>query len=741
MSSKRVYQVAKDYNISSDALLAMLKELGFSVKSHMSVVEEKMLRAIEDKFRKEKEELKKEDVLKRKKLEEREKMVEERYREESVKEKLKLRDTGIKKKEEFIPFEKRRKGKFKKIKPERKVDQKEVEESVKKTLAQIDSLKRQKRYKKRERDEITEEVEPAKKLQVTEYMSVAELANLIGVKPAEVISKCLELGFVASINQRLDLDTLETIALEFGFEVEEIEEYGVKEEVEEVQDLRSRPPVVTIMGHVDHGKTSLLDYIRKSNIIAGEFGGITQHIGAYEVILPKGKITFLDTPGHEAFTAMRARGAQVTDVVVLVIAADDSVMPQTIEAIDHAKAAGVPIIVAINKIDLPGADSETIKHQIAKYGLIPEEWGGKTIIREISAKTGQGIDRLLEMVLLQAEMLELKADPFKNASGVVIESRLDRGRGPIATVLIQKGTLRIGDIFVAGSYFGRVRAMLDERGNYMKEAGPSNPVQVLGLSGVPQAGDSFMVMKDEQEAREISSKRSRLKREQEYRFLEKAGLGTIYEQIAEGKIKELKVIIKGDVDGSVEALSDILERISSPEVKLRVIHKGVGAINESDVLLALASKAIIIGFHVHPDFRAREIAHREKVVIKFYNIIYEAEKDIKGLLEGLLEPERQEQISGTSEVRNVFKVSKIGQVAGVYVLSGSLKRGDKIRLIRDGINIYEGIISSLKRFKEDVREVNSGFECGVKIENFNDLKTGDIIEAYEITELARKLED
>lgn len=741
MSSKRVYQVAKDYNISSDALLSMLKELGFSVKSHMSVVEEKMLRAIEDKFRKEKEELKKEDVLKRKKLEERGKMVEERYREESVKEKLKPRDTGIKKKEEFISFEKRRKGKFKKIKPERKVDQKEVEESVKKTLAQIDSLKRQKRYKKRERDEITEEVEPAKKLQVTEYMSVAELANLIGVKPAEVISKCLELGFVASINQRLDLDTLETIALEFGFEVEEIEEYGVKEEVEEVQDLRSRPPVVTIMGHVDHGKTSLLDYIRKSNIIAGEFGGITQHIGAYEVILPKGKITFLDTPGHEAFTAMRARGAQVTDVVVLVIAADDSVMPQTIEAIDHAKAAGVPIIVAINKIDLPGADSETIKHQIAKYGLIPEEWGGKTIIREISAKTGQGIDRLLEMVLLQAEMLELKADPFKNASGVVIESRLDRGRGPIATVLIQKGTLRIGDIFVAGSYFGRVRAMLDERGNYMKEAGPSNPVQVLGLSGVPQAGDSFMVMKDEQEAREISSKRSRLKREQEYRFLEKAGLGTIYEQIAEGKIKELKVIIKGDVDGSVEALSDILERISSPEVKLRVIHKGVGAINESDVLLALASKAIIIGFHVHPDFRAREIAHREKVVIKFYNIIYEAEKDIKGLLEGLLEPERQEQISGTSEVRNVFKVSKIGQVAGVYVLSGNLKRGDKIRLIRDGINIYEGIISSLKRFKEDVREVNSGFECGVKIENFNDLKTGDIIEAYEITELARKLED
>ncbi|HVP36308.1 MAG TPA: translation initiation factor IF-2 [Terriglobales bacterium] len=747
MSNKRVYQVAKDYNISSDALLSMLKDLGFSIKSHMSVVEEMALKAIEDKFKKEKEELKKEDDLKKKKLEEREKLEEERHRvesfRESAKDKLKFRDLSVKSKDDLLTFEKKKKGRFKKGKPERQVNPKEVEASVKKTLAQFDTLKKLKKYRKKDKEETGEGEEATKKIQVTEYMSVAELANLMGVKPSEVISKCLELGFVASINQRLDLDTLETIALEFEFEVEELKEIGVveEEEAEEAENLKPRAPVVTIMGHVDHGKTSLLDYIRKSNIIAGEFGGITQHIGAYEVVLPKGRITFLDTPGHEAFTAMRARGAQVTDIVVLVIAADDAVMPQTIEAIDHAKAAGVPIIVAINKMDLPSADAEPIKHQISKYGLVPEEWGGKTVICEISAKTGNGVEHLLEMILLQAEMLELKTDPDKNASGIVIESRLDRGRGPTATVLIQKGTLNIGDIFVTGSHYGRVRAMLDERGNYLKAAGPSTPVQVLGSSGVPQAGDSFMVTETEQEAREISNRRARLKREQEYRSLERAGLGSVYDQIAEGKAKELKLIIKGDVDGSVEALTDTLNRIPAQEVKLRVIHTGIGAINESDVLLALASKAVIIGFHVHPDLRAREIAQREKIVIKLYDIIYDAEREIKSLLEGLLEPEKQEQVSGVSEVRNVFKISKVGQVAGLYVQSGIIKRADRVRIIRDGISIYEGNISSLKRFKEDVKEVSSGFECGVKIENFNDLKVGDIIEAYQITELARKLQE
>ncbi len=747
MSNKRVYQVAKDYNISSDALLSMLRDLGFSIKSHMSVVEDKVLKAIEEKFKKEKEELKREDVLKKKKLEEREKLEVERHRvespKESVKERLKFRDLSVKSRGELSVFEKKKKGKFKKTKPDRQVNPKEVEASVKKTLSQFDTLRKLKKYHKKEKGESAGEEEPTKKVQVTEYMSVAELANLMGVKPSEVISKCLELGFVASINQRLDMDTLETIALEFGFEVEELKEIGMveEEEIEEAENLRPRAPVVTIMGHVDHGKTSLLDYIRKSNIIAGEFGGITQHIGAYEVLLPKGRITFLDTPGHEAFTAMRARGAQVTDIVVLVIAADDAVMPQTVEAVDHAKAAGVPILVAINKMDLPNADPEPIKHQISKYGLVPEEWGGKTVVCEISAKTGKGVDHLLEMILLQAEMLELKADPYKNATGIVIESRLDRGRGPIATVLIQKGTLKIGDIFVTGSHYGRVRAMLDERGNYLKEAGPSTPVQVLGSSGVPQAGDSFMVTETEQEAREISNRRARLKREQEYRSLERAALGSIYDQIAEGKAKELKLIIKGDVDGSVEALSDTLERIPAQEVKLRVIHTGVGAINESDVLLAIASKGVIIGFHVHPDFRAREIAQREKVVIKLYDIIYDAEKEIKNLLEGLLEPEKQEQISGVSEVRNVFKISKVGQVAGVYVQSGSIKRADRVRIIRDGKGIYEGNISSLKRFKEDVKEVSTGFECGIRIENFNDLKVGDVLEAYQITELARKLEE
>ena len=741
LAIKRIYQVSRDYNISSDALMSMLRESGFSIKSHMSVVTENMLKTIDEKFRKEKEELKKEDVLKRKKLEEREKIKDDHVALKDVKERLKSIEGVLKEKEKPLYFERKKKSKFRKFKPEKLVDQKEVKESVKKTLSQIESLRRQKRYKKREKDETTAVEEPSNKIQITEYMSVAELANLMGVKPSEVIGKCLALGFIASINQRLDFDTLATIALEFGFEAEELKEYGVKEEVEEAdENLKHRPPVVTIMGHVDHGKTSLLDYIRKSNIIAGEFGGITQHIGAYEVFLPKGKITFLDTPGHEAFTAMRARGAQITDVVVLVIAADDSVMPQTIEAIDHAKAADVPIIVAINKIDLPGTDSKPIKNQISKYGLIPEEWGGKTIICEISAKTGQGIERLLEMILLQAEMLELKANPYRGACGVVIESKIDRGRGPIATVLVQKGTLTVGNIFIAGMYFGRVRAMLDERGNYLKEAGPSTPVQVIGASGVPQAGDSFITTDDEQEAREISNRRLRLKREQDYRLLEKACTGTVYEQIAEGKVKDLRIIIKGDVDGSVEALSDTLERIFSKEVKLRVIHKGVGAINESDVLLAIASKAMVIGFHVRPDFRARELAQREKVIIKFYNIIYEVEKDIKNLLEGLLEPEIQEKVSGVLEVRNVFKISKIGQVAGSYVQSGSIKRADKVRLLREGVSIYDGTISSLKRFKDDVKEVHSGFECGIRIENFNDIKVGDIIEAYEVTELARKLE-
>jgi translation initiation factor IF-2 len=738
--TKRIYEVAKDYKISSEALLSILRDLGFTVKSHMSVADEKMFLAIREKFEKEKAEVKKEYEIKKQKLEEREKKEELYQRVERIKARLKTKDLEVKRKE--IPKLEKIKGRRAKFrKPRRFVDAKEVEESVKKTLAQIETVKKIKKYKRRvkESGEIVEE--PENTIQVSEFASVSELANLMEVKPAEVIAKCLELGFVASINQRLDMDTIHTIALEFGFNVEEVKEVGMEEEIpEEEQNLKPRAPVITIMGHVDHGKTSLLDYIRKSNIIAGEFGGITQHIGAYEVSLPSGNITFLDTPGHQAFTAMRARGVQVTDIVVLVVAADDGVMPQTVEAVDHAKAGGVPIIVAINKMDLPGANSEPVKRQLANYGLLLEEWGGKTIMIEVSAKTGMGIQKLLEMILLQAEMMELKANPDRLAQGVVIESRLDRGRGPIATALIQKGTLEIGDHFVTGLYSGKVRAMLDERGKNLTLAGPSTPVQILGSSGVPQVGDSFRATETDQEAKEISAKRLRLQREKEFRKIKRITLKEVKDQLAEGKVKALNLIIKGDVVGSIEALSDTLEKISTPELRVNVLHKSTGAINESDVLLAVVSQAIIIGFHVRPDLRAREIAQREKVDIRLHTIIYEVEKEIKSALEGMLEPEIKENVTGVVEIQEVFKVSKVGQVGGGMVQQGVIKRGDKARVIRDGVVIYDGIISSLKRFKEDIKEVSSGFECGLKIENYEDLKTADTIEAYEKIEVAKKLE-
>jgi translation initiation factor IF-2 len=745
LAKKRVYQIAKDFQISSEALLTIIAELGFKVKSHMSVVDDKMFSAIEEKFRKEREAVKEEYALKKKKLEEREKKKET----ELPVEKIRAKEVKLKRGDRLRKLEKKRlevkkkKGVFLKEKFEKKTQKKEIEESVKRTLASIETLKRFKKYKKNTPGEKeAEEAEPTNVIKVSEYISVAELSNLMGIKPAEVISKCLELGFVASINQRLDMDTIETIALEFGFNVEPTKEIGLEEmeEEEREEDLKPRAPVITIMGHVDHGKTSLLDYIRKSNVIAGESGGITQHIGAYEVKLTGGNITFLDTPGHEAFTAMRARGVQITDIVVLVIAANDNVMPQTLEAIDHARAAGVPIIVAINKMDLPDANSAPIKEQLAKLNLVPEEWGGKTIVVEISAKTGMGVGKILEMILLQAEMMELKGNPDRRGQGVVIESELSRGRGVITTVLIQKGTLRIGDSFVSGAHYGKVRAMFDERGNPVKEAGPSAPVLVLGASGTPQAGDTFVVTETEAEARGISAKRIRLKREQELRQTKKLSLTDIYQQIEEGKVKDLTLIIKGDVDGSVEALSDTLEKISTPEVRVRVIHKGVGFINESDVLLAVASQAIVIGFHVRPDSRAREVALREKVDIRLYEVIYEVESDIKKALEGLLEPEISETVSGSAEVKDVFKIPKAGQVAGCLVREGNIKRGDRVRVIRDGVVAYKGTISSLKRFKDDVRDVASGLECGIKIEDYNDVKVGDVIEAYQVTELARKLE-
>ena len=573
---------------------------------------------------------------------------------------------------------------------------------------------------------------------------MAELANLMEVKPQEVITTCMRLGLMATINRRLDKDSIVTVADEFGFDVEFVADYGAEEPagVEEdlPEQLETRPPVGTVMGHVDHGKTSLLDYIRKTNVIAGESGGITQHIGAYEVELPAGRrITFLDTPGHEAFTAMRARGAQVTDIVVLVVAADDRVMPQTIEAIDHAKAAGVPIVVAINKIDLPAAQPERVKQELASHGVVVEEYGGKNVCVEISAKKGTQVERLLEMILLSADLLDLKADPHRRARGVVLESRIEQGRGVIASVLVESGTLKVGQAFVAGQHSGRVRAMFDERGRHLAVAGPSTPAEVLGWSGAPAAGDLFVAFEDERDARDVASKRQALHREQEFRAAKAISLTNVYSQMTRGELSELKLIIRGDVDGSVEALSESFGKLSNEEVQIRVIRQAVGQITESDVLLAAASGAIIVGFHARPDPKARELAERESVEIRLYDVIYKAVEEVKQALEGLLKPELKEVVLGAAEVRQVFRLSKAGTVAGCMVLSGTIPRTGKVRLLRDGATVWNGSIDSLKRFKDDVREVNSGFECGIALNGMNDIKVGDTIEAYAIEELARTL--
>ncbi|MGH2568280.1 MAG: translation initiation factor IF-2, partial [Bacteroidota bacterium] len=530
---------------------------------------------------------------------------------------------------------------------------------------------------------------------------------------------------------------------EFGFQVDFEEEFAPEALIDQDDDsstLQPRPSVVTIMGHVDHGKTSLLDYVRTANVVAGEAGGITQHIGAYEVTLEGGKqITFLDTPGHEAFTAMRARGAQVTDIVVLVVAADDNVMPQTAEAISHAQAASVPIVVAINKIDKPEANADRIRQQLSDKGVLVEEWGGKSQSVEISARTGKNVDLLLEKILLEAEVLSLKANPTRAARGVVIEAQLDKGKGIVATVLVQKGTLRIGDSFVCGIWSGRVRAMFDERVNREEAAKPSQPVQVIGFDGIPQAGDTFVVMPTEREAREISLKRQQLKREQDFRQRHMVTLDDLSKQIQEGQVQDLPIIVKGDVDGSVEALSDALMKLSTQEVKVRVIHKGVGGISETDVLLAAASRAVIIGFHVRPNLNARRLAQQEDVEIRLYNIIYDSINDVRNALEGMLAPTVSEEITATVEVRDTFRIPKVGTIAGCYVKDGTVVRNNKARLVRDGIVVFEGTIGSLKRFKEDVREVAEGFECGVGFEGFNDIKVGDIIESYKIVETKRKL--
>jgi translation initiation factor IF-2 len=634
------------------------------------------------------------------------------------------------------------------------VDDSEVNQAIKRTLAEIDdsgiSLRAANRKrKKREREEEEARAKEAAaleegKLRVTEYVTVGEMANLMDVPVAEVIAKCIGLGLMVSINQRLDRDNIMLVADEFGLQVEFYEEFTVdvlEDRPDPLEALTPRPPVVTIMGHVDHGKTSLLDYIRRTNVVAGEAGGITQHIGAYEVTLDSGKkITFLDTPGHEAFTAMRARGAQLTDIVVLVVAAEDNVMPQTIEAINHARAANVPIIIAINKIDKPEANPDRIRQQLADKGVLVEEWGGKYQSVEVSARTGKNVDLLMEKLLLESEILDLKANPARMARGAVVEAQLDKGKGILTTVLVQKGTLKVGDPFVGGIYSGKVKAMFDERGRRTEVVGPSTPVQLLGFDGIPQAGDQFIVVESDRVAREIGLKRQQLKREQDFRQIHFLTLDDISKQIQAGqKVRELFIVVKGDVDGSVEALSDSLMKLSTEEVKIRVIHKGVGAISESDVLLATASSAVIIGFHVRPNLNARRLAEQEHVDIRLYNIIYDAINDVRNALEGLLAPTMSEEVTATVEVRDTFKVSKIGTIAGCYVNDGKITRNSRVRLLRDGISIFEGNIASLKRFKDDVREVDQGFECGVGLENFNDIKAGDVIEAFKVVETKRTL--
>ena len=637
--------------------------------------------------------------------------------------------------------------------PKQEVSNEDVQKQVKETLARLTTKKTNKsvKFRKERREEMhnrelanaEREAAESKVLKITEFVTANDLASLMDIPVNKVIATCMNLGVMVSINQRLDAETINIVAEEFGFETEFVSA-DVTEAIEHVEDkeeeLQSRPPIVTVMGHVDHGKTSLLDYIRKANVIAGEAGGITQHIGAYNVKLNDGRhITFLDTPGHEAFTAMRARGAKVTDLAIIIVAADDDVMPQTIEAINHASAAGVPMVFAINKIDKPAANPDKIKEELANMNYLVEEWGGKYQSQDISAKKGIGVDELMEKVLLEAEMLDLKANPDRAAIGSVIESSLDNGRGYVATVLVQNGTLRVGDVILAGTNFGKVKAMFNERNQRVKEAGPATPVQVLGLNGAPTAGDTFNVMPTEQEAREIATKREQLQRELGLRTKKRLGLEELGRRRALNDFHELNLVVKGDVDGSIEAISDALLKLSTPEVQVNVLHKGVGAISESDVTLAAASDAIIIGFQVRPSANARKEAEREGVEIRLYSVIYKAIEEVKDAMEGMLSPEIKEEITGTAEVLQTYHISKVGTIAGALVRDGKIKRTSKVRVIRDGIVIYTGELGSLKRFKDDAKEVVSGYDCGLSVQGYNDIREGDLIEAYEEVEVKKTL--
>ncbi len=638
--------------------------------------------------------------------------------------------------------------------PKRELTEEEVQKQIKETLEKLtgggkksksSKLRREKRQDRRDKvamDELRQE-EESKIIKVTEFVTVSELANMMDVGVTQVISACMSLGMMVTMNQRLDGETLQIVAEEFGYEVEFVssdvtDAIEIEEDAEE--DLEPRAPIVTVMGHVDHGKTSLLDYIRKANVIAGESGGITQHIGAYSVQIESGQqITFLDTPGHEAFTAMRARGAKLTDVAIIVIAADDDVMPQTKEAISHAQAAGVPIVFAINKVDRPTANPEKIKEALAQMNLLVEDWGGKIQSQDISAKTGSGVNELLEKVLLEAELLDLKANPDRNSTGTVVEASLDKGRGYLSTILVQNGTLKVGDFVLAGQYSGKVRAMLDERSHRLDSVGPARPVSILGLDGAPQAGDTFVVMDDEREAKSIASKRTQLQREQSARSQKNLTLEEIGRRLAIGDFQELNVIVKGDVDGSIEALADSLQKLSTDEIQVNIIHKAVGQISESDILLATASDAIIVGFQVRPSASARKLAEKEQVDVRLYSIIYDAINEIRDAMEGMLSPEVKEKIVCNLEIRETFKITKVGTIAGCYVLDGTIHRNTKVRIIRDGVVVYTGELGSLKRYKDDVKEVSKGYECGLNIKNFNDIKVGDNIEGFEEVEVKKTL--
>ena len=650
-------------------------------------------------------------------------------------------------------FKAKQKERFKRPTKEEPSEE-EVQQQIKETLEKLQGksskgkaakYRRDKRdqHKQKSEEELAALEEESKILKVTEFVTASEIATMMDVSPTEIISACMTLGMMVTLNQRLDAETLSIVAEEFGYKVEfvtaEIEEENIEVE-DSPEDLEHRPPIVTVMGHVDHGKTSLLDYIRKENVIAGESGGITQHIGAYGVELQDGqKITFLDTPGHEAFTAMRARGAQVTDLAIIVVAADDDIMPQTKEAISHAQAASVPIVFAINKIDKPNSNPDKIKEGLSNMNLLVEDWGGKIQSHDISALKGDGVNELLEKVLLEAELLELKANPNKDASGTVVEAFLDKGRGYVSTILVQTGTLKIGDFVLAGKNSGKVKAMHDERGNEVKEAGPSTPISILGLDGAPQAGDKFSVFSDEREAKQIANKRTQLQREQTVRTQKHITLDEIGRRIALGEFKELNIILKGDVDGSVEALTDSLQKLSTEEIQVNIIHKAVGAITESDVLLASASDAIVVGFNVRPMGNARQIADKEQIDIRTYSIIYDAINDVKDAMEGMLSPDFKEEITGLCEIRETFKISKIGTIAGCMVTKGKIVRNSEIRLIREGVVIFTGSLSSLKRFKDDAKEVTKGYDCGLQVKDYNDIKVGDEIEGFINVAIKKKI--